>query len=93
VLEIEGDESTVLSVAMNGKREECALGNLRDGTRAFFTNGWLTEAWCLHRALAGSEYAWSFDFESKRERDVDWYYLRVRQNNGQYGWTSPIWVE
>ena len=27
------------------------------------------------------------------ERDTDYYYARVRQRDGQWAWTSPIWVE
>jgi hypothetical protein len=23
----------------------------------------------------------------------DWYYVRVAQRNGQWAWSSPIWVE
>ena len=27
------------------------------------------------------------------EREIDYYYVRVRQKNQQWAWSSPIWVE
>lgn len=27
------------------------------------------------------------------EAGRNWYYLRVSQLNGQYAWSSPIWVD
>lgn len=32
-------------------------------------------------------------FDYTRERDEDWYYLRIRLADGRYAWTSPIWVQ
>ena len=31
--------------------------------------------------------------DDKALRDTDYYYVRVRQRDGQWGWSSPIWVE
>ena len=32
-------------------------------------------------------------FDYVKERDEDYYYLRVRMADGRYAWTSPIWVK
>lgn len=31
-------------------------------------------------------------FDLKKERDVDYYYIRARLTDGRYAWSSPIWV-
>lgn len=31
-------------------------------------------------------------FDHRRERDVDYYYLRVKLKDGRMAWTSPVWV-
>ena len=31
--------------------------------------------------------------DDEAERDTDYYYVRVRERNGQWGFSSPIWVE
>ena len=48
----------------------------------------------LHTAIPESGYVASL---SLRDEDLPpgraWYYLRVSQLNGQYAWSSPIWIE
>ncbi len=35
----------------------------------------------------------TFDFTDTGEREAaDYYYLRVKQQDGNYGWSSPIWI-
>ena len=31
--------------------------------------------------------------DTEPERDTDYYYIRVRQRDQQWAWSSPIWVE
>jgi hypothetical protein len=41
-----------------------------------------------------TEFAHRFDLTDRRESTGrDWYYVRVRQRNDQWAWSSPIWVE
>jgi len=35
----------------------------------------------------------SFELEDSAEGDENFYYLRVRQRDGELGWSSPIWVK
>ena len=31
-------------------------------------------------------------FDYCQEKDTDYYYVRVRLNDGRFAWSSPIWV-
>ena len=31
--------------------------------------------------------------DKEPQRDTDYYYVRVRQRDGQWAWSSPIWAE
>lgn len=78
----------------NGRRFSHTLAELLEGGRSHFMNGWLSEAVLFNRAMPES--CWSVEHwmeDKKKENDSDWYYVRVRQKDGQWLWTSPIWVE
>lgn len=78
----------------NGRRFCHTLAELLEGGRSHFMNGWLSEAVLFNRAMPES--CWSVEHwmeDKKKENDSDWYYVRVRQKDGQWLWTSPIWVE
>lgn len=78
----------------NGRRFSHTLAELLEGGRSHFMNGWLSEAVLFNRAMPES--CWSVEHwmeDNKKENDSDWYYVRVRQKDGQWLWTSPIWVE
>ena len=54
----------------------------------------------LHRAVPEKGYTASLSFRDDRPRrgrrprsGRAWYYLRVSQLNGQYAWSSPIWLD
>jgi len=32
------------------------------------------------------------EYEDTKERDTDYYYVRVRQEDGQMAWSSPVWI-
>ena len=56
--------------------------------------GWLSEAIRFNRAAPESAFMSGVFFtDDKAERDTDYYYVRVRQRDGQWAWSSPIWVE
>ena len=92
-LELEGDAETILAVCFNGQRQTIRLSELWSGSRTFYIGGFVSPAICFHRAIPHDEYAHRFTFlhhGSGQERD--WYYVRVRQRNNQWAWSSPIWV-
>ena len=91
---VQGAASTQLQGTLNGTPVRVSLGELLEGPRAGYLGGFLTPAYAFQRAAPRREYALDFDLEHRSEGERrDWYYLRVRQRNGQWAWTSPIWVE
>ncbi len=57
--------------------------------------GWLSEeAILFNRAMPESCFTVEHYMEDTQpERDTDYYYVRVRQRDQQWAWSSPIWVE
>lgn len=92
-VEIEGDGDTRLALEVNDQKVEVPLVELRDGPRAGLLDGFVSPAWQLSRAVPEAEYAWRCTFE---DLDPDaapgHYYVRVRQKNDQWAWSSPVFV-
>jgi hypothetical protein len=92
-LEIEGDGDTRLVAEVNGQSLEQRLADLRHGPRAGFLDGFVSPAWQLSRAVPEAEYAWSWSWQDTDPSAAPGhYYLRVRQKNDQWAWSSPIFV-
>ncbi len=93
-LEIEGGPHTRLRTVVNGRLHELFLGDLLTGSRTFYLGGFVSPALCFHRAVPKREYTRRFAFlHPCASSGRDWYYVRVRQRNNQWAWSSPIWVE
>ena len=92
-LELAGNPQTHVRASINGKSDDIVLTDLMRGSKAGYLGGFLTPAYCFHRAVPYSRYhyetRWSHRVESQMQ---DWYYVRVRQKNNQYAWSSPIWI-
>lgn len=94
VLDVEMPLSAKIVADFNGKTYEHTLAELLEGARAHFLRGWLSEAIQFERAATEPAFlAGHIMTDEKAERDTDYYYARVRQRDGQWAWTSPIWVE
>ena len=94
ILDVEMPLDGNITAEFNGKRFSHSLGELLEGSRTHFMRGWLSEALLFNRAMPQS--CWSFEHfmeDSSPENDTDWYYVRVRQKDQQWLWTSPVWVE
>jgi hypothetical protein len=93
-LEIEGDDATTLRGRFNDTDVVARIGDLRQGSRAGYLGGFRTPAFVLHRAVPAAEATCEGTFTHRADgHGRDWYYVRVAQANGQYAWSSPIWVE
>lgn len=79
---------------LNGNREVHTLAELRAGARAGRLGKIDSPSYRFHRAPAWEELAWHAAFEdpSPSLNGTDVYYLRVRQANDEWAWSSPIWV-
>lgn len=85
---------TRLRGTINGVAVAADLDDLRAGPLAGYLGGFLTPAYAFGRAVPRSAYAGAFALvHDEPGPGRDWYYVRVRQTNGQYAWSSPIWVE
>ena len=93
-LEIEGTAETVIVATINGKKEQLKLDDLMTGSRTFYTGGFVSPAICFHQAVPQREYVHRFALtHHSQTAQRDWYYVRVRQRNNQWAWSSPIWVD
>jgi hypothetical protein len=93
-LEILGKESTHIRGRVNDREVEVPLSELVHGSRVGYVGGFLTPAYCFHRAVPTAEYSCHTSLQHQGDgQDRDYYYVRVRQKNGQWAWSSPIWVE
>ena len=79
---------------VNGQKFSYTLEELLEGSKAHFMRGWLSEAVQFHRAAPETTFAVGEVLtDNAPEKATDYYYVRVRQRNGQWAWSSPIWVE
>lgn len=94
ILDVEMPLDGVITSDFNGKSFSHSLAELLEGSRTHFMRGWLSEAVLFNRAMPESCFTIEHYMEDRqKEKDTDWYYVRVRQRDGQWLWTSPIWVE
>jgi hypothetical protein len=92
-LEIMGEAKAEIRARINGRDVCVGLRELAHGAWAGYLGGLITPAYRFGRAVAESEYAVHRSFVDQRApEDGDWYTVRVRQKNGQWAWSSPIWV-
>jgi hypothetical protein len=79
---------------LNEKRVEIPLLRLLQGAWADRMGKIGSAAYRFHRAPRQWEVEWSAEFEDSgtSERTSDDYYIRVRQMNDQWAWSSPIRV-
>ena len=94
ILDVEMPRGAKIIADFNGHTYEHTLEELLHGAQAHFLRGWLSEAIQFERAVTESGFlAGHIMTDEKADRDTDYYYARVRQRDGQWAWTSPIWVE
>ena len=93
-LEVEMPLDGRILVELNGHRFEHPLRELLEGSRAGYLGGFITPAYRLHRCPLPEEYEWHLLFEDEAPTSPahTFYYVRVRQKNDQWAWSSPIWV-
>ena len=92
-VEISGDDNTRIRGCINDQPVDLALRELRHGARSAYLGGFLSPAYCFHRAVPQAEYTWQHTWQHRSDNPGrDWYYVRVCQKNGQWAWSSPIWV-
>ncbi|TLM86266.1 DUF3604 domain-containing protein [Pseudarthrobacter sp. NamE2] len=93
-LHVTGDDHTVLLGKFNGVEMRHSIAELLQGSRAGYTGGFLSGGILIHRASPRSSRQVQLELlDSGTGGPRDWYYVRVRQHNDQYAWSSPTWVD
>ena len=86
--------NTRIAGTINGQAVEVAVRELLKRPQAFYLGTFLTPACYFNRAIPAAESTCHFTLNHEGEGEQrDWYYVRVRQHNGQWAWSSPIWME
>ncbi|MEG1622527.1 MAG: Tat pathway signal sequence [Alistipes sp.] len=94
ILDVEMAKEGTVTAEFNGQAFTYTLEELLQGSKAHFMRGWLSEAIQFNRAAPEQAFTIGhFMEDDQAEKDTDYYYVRVRQRDGQWAWTSPIWVE
>ncbi len=92
-LEVEVPAAGEVWAEINGHRVSFPVEALLEGARAGRLGKIDSPAYRFHRAPRWEELAWRGSFDDVTAPDDDAvYYLRVRQANDQWAWSSPIWV-
>ncbi|MFW6598945.1 DUF3604 domain-containing protein [Propionibacteriaceae bacterium Y2011] len=93
-LRIVGHRSTTITVEVDGNRTTHTLAELRQASRVRYPGTVFGGAYKLHQAVPDEQCSQSFAFDDDRPSGTtDWYYVRARQVNDEWAWSSPIWVE
>lgn len=93
VLEMEGDEKSVLKASLNGKKVEVSIKDLRKGSLGFYLRGFNSEAFLFHRVVPSTHYKFCGEWIDREAwTSCDFYDVEIRQANGQCAWISPIFV-
>jgi hypothetical protein len=93
-LEIEVPPEAQIQAEINGRSLEIPISRLREGALAGRLGEIDSPSYRFHRTPSWSALDWRGEFEDPRPsaaRD-EVYYLRVRQVNGEWGWSSPVRV-
>lgn len=76
---------------LNGHCYSIPLSRLIEGARTGHLGGIDSPAFRLHRAPLPHEFNWAFDWQDSGGSE-DNYYVRVRQMNDQWAWSSPVFL-
>lgn len=94
ILELAGNPDTQINVTLKKPKEmnySVILGELADTSHIEFTGQFTSESILIHRLISPARFAKQFSFVDK-DTEPAYYYVRVRQSNGQMAWSSPVWV-
>ncbi|MGC9398099.1 MAG: DUF3604 domain-containing protein [Anaerolineae bacterium] len=90
-LDVEVAQDTEVWAEINGRRVAYPLSALLAGARAGRLGKIASPCYRFHRAPRPWEFDWRFTLEDTGAPG-DVYYVRVRQVNDQWAWSSPIWI-
>lgn len=92
ILEIEGDESTGLTIEINDKIVNISIGELVKNSISGHMKDYNCEAFLIHKAVPGNCYEFTMEGETKVESG-DFIHAEIHQSNGQSAWISPVFFD
>ena len=93
LVDLEAPTDAELQVTVNGREFRHSLGELLQGARSHYLQGWLSEAIQIGPLVSEQECSFETDLQDEPAEPVDRYRLEVHQRNGQCAWLTPIWAE
>lgn len=90
-LEVEAPRVATVYVIVNGTAYQWSLQELLQGARSASLGSLEVPSLRIHRAAEPHELNWSCSLNDAAN-EGDSYYVRVRQTNDQWAWSSPIFV-
>lgn len=92
-LGIDAPLSALAKLEVNDFEVSLPVHDLLRRGHSYYMRGWLSEAIRIGRLVPITDCQVRAEFDDSPEADCDIYRLRVAQKNGQWAWSSPIWVE
>ncbi len=89
-LEVEMPQEASVYAVLNGQRFEWPLKDVLEGARSGLMDGLGSSGWRLNQAALPHELKAQIEFTDPSGEKGDQYYVRVRQKNDQWAWSSPI---
>lgn len=94
ILDVTMPQKALIKASFNGREFKHSLASLFDGSKGHFMQEWLSESILFNRAAPVSAFQIEHALiDDKPVADTDYYYLRVRQRDNQWAWSTPVWVE
>jgi hypothetical protein len=91
-LELNCQRDGQIHLTLNGHTFTYSIAQLTEGARTGHLGGIDSPAFRIHRLPEQHEWQWNLAYEDTMESDRDHYYVRVRQLNDQWAWSSPIFI-
>jgi len=93
-LELDVNHESQLKGKINDTPIDLKIFEIAQISKVGYLGGFLSPAYKFHRAVPENLYTTSFSFNHHSEGlQMDYYMVRVKQKNGQWAWSSPIWVK
>jgi hypothetical protein len=90
-LQVAVPRTAVVKAVLNGNNVEWPIEALIAGARTGQLGSIDSAAWRFHRAPLEHEWRWAGEWVDELDGDSS-YYLRIRQRNDQWAWTSPVFL-
>lgn len=91
-IEVKMPRNGMVWANLNGKKVEWPLAKLMKGARSGVLKDIDSPAYRFNRAPEPNQWKWNGEWEDESKEGHN-YYMRVRQRNDQWGWSSPVFLK